>query len=336
MKLLASTIVRLSQKGASHGMLYEYDTTNKKSKEVFRWADENINWEGRGGDRGLRGIAFYKNLIIVGSGKQILFLNWNYELQDTFQHSLLGDIHELIVHKDDLIITSTLFDLIIYLNIPKKEITQGYFIKPNKINIKKQDIFHKKFKALKYRLFYWLNFNTNIEKEYTFKSINPKDYVPEPTSINKSIHINSVFVKNEVLCFTGTQKNIIFGIDNNQLKKIAIIPYGTHNVQPYKNGYYIANYTIREKVVITNSKGFIKKSFIINYDKTQIKSLNTNHAKPGWNRGLCIHKDILFIGSSPACINIIDLSNGSYELIKLDSDVRNSIHGLEVIPPNLE
>ena len=61
--LLASSVVRLSQKGDAHGFLYLVDFNKNKYIEVSDLKKENISWKGRGGDRGFRGISFYKDNI---------------------------------------------------------------------------------------------------------------------------------------------------------------------------------------------------------------------------------------------------------------------------------
>ncbi len=332
MKLIASSVVRLTKQGADHGHLYLIDVDEKRGYEVLRWADENIKWEGRGGERGLRGIAFYKDKIIVASGTQLLFFDKSFKLVDTFYSHLFGDIHELLVHNNELVITATLFDLILFFDLEKLKLTKGYRIKPNKTQIKKQDVFHKSYKLVQKRYLYWMNFFKNINNEFSFEQIDPSSYQPVKTHISQSIHINSVFLSGETLCFTGTTQNIVFGIRNDELVRMGTIPFGTHNVQSFNDGL-IMNYTMREEVLKTSWKGFVREKYGLKFNgETMQGHYDQTHAKPGWNRGLAVKDDMIFFGCSPATVNIINTSSGEHEFVELDSDVRNAIHGLEVLP----
>ena len=58
-KLIATSVVRGSQQGESHGGIYLIDLESAAFEQVVDWNDASINWEGRGMDRGLRGIAFH-------------------------------------------------------------------------------------------------------------------------------------------------------------------------------------------------------------------------------------------------------------------------------------
>lgn len=331
-KLLASSVVRLSNQGASHGYLYEIDLNKKTYKTVLEWNDPNINWDGRGGDRGLRGIVNYQDLIIVSSGKQILFLNKEYEITDKLTSHLFGDIHEMFVQNEILYITSTQYDLIVLLNLKTKKIEKAYHIKPKlKQKYKKQDIFNKKLFAFKRKLLYTSSLIWPFKNQFDFEIISDiEKYKPTDTTIDQSIHINSIQVNEHGIFFTGTKYNFVFQIKNDELKKDAIIPFGTHNVIPYKEGY-IMNYTVGGKVFFTTKKGRITKKYNIEHPKNIDSADNNSNARPGWNRGLVINDNRIFIGNSPASINIIDLNNGCSEIIQMDSNVRNTIHGLTLL-----
>jgi hypothetical protein len=60
-RVIATSVVRSAHQGESHGGVYLIDLNSGQYDQVIDWNDESINWEGRGGDRGLRGIAFHNN-----------------------------------------------------------------------------------------------------------------------------------------------------------------------------------------------------------------------------------------------------------------------------------
>jgi hypothetical protein len=60
-RVIATSVVRSAHQGESHGGVYLIDLNSGQYDQVIDWNDDSINWEGRGGDRGLRGIAFHNN-----------------------------------------------------------------------------------------------------------------------------------------------------------------------------------------------------------------------------------------------------------------------------------
>ena len=58
MKLVTTSVVRGSQQGQSHGGVYLIDLERRSVRQAIDWNKADIDWQGRGWDRGLRGIAF--------------------------------------------------------------------------------------------------------------------------------------------------------------------------------------------------------------------------------------------------------------------------------------
>ena len=56
--LVATSVVRGSRQGESHGGVYLVDFDADRAVQVLDWNTMDIDWQGRGWDRGLRGIAF--------------------------------------------------------------------------------------------------------------------------------------------------------------------------------------------------------------------------------------------------------------------------------------
>ena len=56
--LVASSVVRGSHQGESHGGIYLIDLERERVVQTVDWNTADIDWQGRGWDRGLRGIAF--------------------------------------------------------------------------------------------------------------------------------------------------------------------------------------------------------------------------------------------------------------------------------------
>ena len=65
--LIATSVVRGSQQGESHGGVYLIDTRSGEIRQTIDWNTSDIDFTGRGWDRGLRGIAFHKNEVYIAA-----------------------------------------------------------------------------------------------------------------------------------------------------------------------------------------------------------------------------------------------------------------------------
>ena len=66
-KLITTSVVRGSEQGESHGGVYIIDVEGQDVHQVIDWDTTDIDWQGRGWDRGLRGIAI--------DGKTVFFVD---------------------------------------------------------------------------------------------------------------------------------------------------------------------------------------------------------------------------------------------------------------------
>ena len=71
-KLIATSVVRGSQQGESHGGVYVVDFDKHEGAQLVDWNTSDIDFEGRGADRGLRGIALDGEDIYIANLKRLL------------------------------------------------------------------------------------------------------------------------------------------------------------------------------------------------------------------------------------------------------------------------
>lgn len=121
--ILATTVSRGKTKG-QHGALYEINIERGSADCVYRY-DQPIDFSGRGGDRGLRGIATWDNKIYVCTADEVLVLNKQYELVETLKHHLLGWLHEACISGDMLYVVSTKYDSVLGYNLTNGLWTMG-------------------------------------------------------------------------------------------------------------------------------------------------------------------------------------------------------------------
>ncbi|GAG21460.1 unnamed protein product [marine sediment metagenome] len=56
-KVVATSVIRATQMGDTHGGMYLVDLEAGEFEKTIDWHKEDIDWRGRGGERGLRGLV---------------------------------------------------------------------------------------------------------------------------------------------------------------------------------------------------------------------------------------------------------------------------------------
>ncbi len=321
--VLCSSVIRSSTEGESHGGLYLVDLDNERVKQVVDWEEQNIDWSGRGAERGLRGIEFYNDQIIAATSDEICYYDKEFNLIKSFTNEYLKYCHEIHRADDRLYLSSTGTDSILIFNLKTDKFEKGACIRV-KINVLRMlDKIPNK-----------LGIKWGINYGIIYFSFDPES--DDGPSTMDTHHINNVFYKDGEIYFSGTGMTQLMKINkNDEVENVAWIPIGTHNVQFY-NGYILFNQTADDNVSLCNRKGHLIQSFRIKtYDEDEL--INTNvpkdHARQGFGRGLCTYGDYIIGGSSPATISLYKI--GETEPIKtvnISMDIRNAIHGLEVYP----
>ena len=101
-RIVCSSVVRSVHQGESHGGVYLVDLAAGQSEQVLDWTDASINWEGRGGDRGLRGIAFHDGLVYLAASDEVFIYDRDFVPQGSFRNPYLHMCHEIFVEGDRL------------------------------------------------------------------------------------------------------------------------------------------------------------------------------------------------------------------------------------------
>ena len=267
-RVIASSVIRSSHQGESHGGLYLVDLNKDKVEKVLDWDDCSIDWEGRGADRGLRGIAFHNEDIYIAASDEIFIFDRKFTVKNSIRNQYLKHCHEIYIHNDNLYITSTRFDSLLIYHIPSKKFVGGYHLKLGKLK-----------QRLRNRL--------NARVLPRMKIFNPN--TSDGPVQGESWHLNNVFCENNVIYIAGTGLGELVLIQDEKLFKYARIPVGTHNTRPFKNGILLNN-TVSERVEFMSLLGEIHHSLpIIKYQQSELSHTNLpkDHARQAFGRGLC-------------------------------------------------
>ncbi len=304
-RVIATSVVRAASHGESHGGIYIVDLATSEVAQVVDWNTTSINWEGRGLDRGLRGIAQFQENTYIAASDEIFVFDRNFNIVKSFRNQYLKHCHETFIAGTGLFLTSTGFDSVLIFDLVQERFIRGYCIRPSD--------------------------TTRMLGLTVFNPEQPLGPLPADT-----IHINNVYYDGQKIIACGTGLQNLAYIAGDKLYAGPPVPGGTHNAFLY-NGFVLANHTEANCIACFDLQGKMIQSLPIpRYAESQLlmSDIPGDHARQAFGRGLCVTKEGVVIGgSSPSTITAYDLESGNViKSVNLTMDVRNSVHGLEIWP----
>jgi hypothetical protein len=303
-KFIVTSVVRGSRQGESHGGVYTVDFEKQEGARHIDWNTADIDWEGRGADRGLRGIAFDGADIFIAASDELFVYDRNFKVTGSHRNRYLKHAHEICRMENRLFVTSTGFDSILSFNLETREFDWGFHLQRAYEN--------------------WTG--------YTF---DPRgDLGPRPVN---EFHVNMVHADSGGIFLSGLRTNALLRLGNRMdVKEVSSLPGGVHNAQPWRDGV-LFNDTASDCVRFVPRQGREQAFRIHRYDERQILNAgidDSNIARQAFGRGLCVVDDRFVAGgSSPSTITLYDLhANQVVGSVNLTLDIRNAVHGLEVWP----
>jgi hypothetical protein len=303
-KLVATSVVRGSRKGESHGGVFTVDFEHQDVVQLVDWNTSNIDFEGRGGDRGLRGIAFSDDDIYIAASDELFHYDRNFKIRTTSKNRYLKHCHEICRFEQTIFLTSTGFDSLLAFDLDKKRFVWGFHL---------QQQYEQ-----------WAG--------HTFHPLS--DMGPRPVN---NFHINMVHVDSTGIYLSGLRTRALLHIDGKmQVSKVCSLPAGAHNALPYRDGL-LFNDTEDDCIRYVGRDGDDVAFKIVTYDEGDIEFAGfdeSNIARQGFGRGLCPLGDRFVAGgSSPSTVSLYDFeARQKVGSVNLTMDIRNAIHGLEPWP----
>jgi hypothetical protein len=300
--LLATSVVRGSQQGDSHGGAFLVDFEARIVRQMLDWNRIDIDWQGRGWDRGLRGIAFSDDGVLLAASDELMVFDAGFRLLASYRNACLKHCHEIVRQGDMVFLTSTGFDCILGFDLSSRRFTWGLHLAGDGDRIRAS-------------------------------AFDPEgDGRPEPSN---AFHLNSVSATDRGLFIAGLRTPGLLRFGKGGLSIMASLPAGTHNAQPLRNGI-VFNDTEADAVrFVTPSR---QRTFDVpRYPVetlTQTSADQAGIARQAFGRGLCmIGENLIAAGSSPATIALHDIDdNRTLSMVTLSTDVRTAIHALAVWP----
>ncbi len=304
-KLIATSVVRGSRQGESHGGVCLVDLQSQQVSMPVDWDTMDIDWQGRGWDRGLRGIAFHDETVYIAASDELFAFTPDFKQIGSWRCPYLKHCHEITVWEGNLFLTSTGFDSILAFDLEKKEFHWGLYLETE-------------------------NFR------YTGSVYDPMGE-KGPLMLNK-LHVNNVVCREGGMYISGLKTGGMLHFNGEHVRMAVTLPAGTHNAMPFRDGV-LFNDTASDRVRwLGRDDAEPERSLAVpKYDPSELtnKSMDDSRiARQGFARGLCaLSERVIAGGSSPSTITLYDLvDNRQLMSVRLSVDIRNAIHGLEVFP----
>lgn len=321
-RVLCSSVIRSVHQGESHGGVYLIDLGKGTAERVIDWSDDTIDWEGRGGDRGLRGIAFHEGLIYLAASDEVFVYDREFNQRRSFRNRYLKHCHEINVAGDRLYLASTGYDSVLEYDLPTQTFSRAWMLRygPSAKLVKR----------------------LGRRPRPRSRQYDPNgDDGPAPAD---TTHINNVWPHEGAVYACGTRLGAMWKIPlagrpggrADGLKAFATVPFGTHNARPFRDGV-LFNHTASDRIVYADRAGAMRSSFELpTYPPEALEhaDLPGDLARPNFGRGLTVLGGSIGIGgSSPATITAFELDSGErLASVNITMDVRNAVHGLEAWP----
>lgn len=319
--VLVTDVIRSAHQGESHGGLHLVDLQTSSSNTVLTWDDAGIDWTGRGGDRGLRGIALWRDKTVIAASNEVFLFNADWSIETSFTCANLSHIHEIALEGDTLHLTSTRYDAILTLDLVSGRFIHGAHLAPGLADIQTAEGARRR--------------PTLIARAFDPQS-------PPALPPADRLHLNSVSLHEGRLHLAGVRVNALFagarpGPLEGPLLPVTPLPLWTHNAQRHAKGV-IYNATEQDQTVIAALSGEPLTRFRMPRRDTRDLThtdLPDDHARAGFARGLLVTQHLVIAGVSPTSVVAFDADTAETAAhVTLTSDIRNAAHGLAIWPEN--
>jgi hypothetical protein len=305
LKLVTTSVVRGSHQGESHGGVYLIDLDAREVRQAVDWNTTGIDWQGRGWDRGLRGIAFDGDAVYIAASDELFAYTPDFRPIGSWRNPYLKHCHEIAVWERTLFLSSTGFDSILGFDLDAREFTWAMHV---------------------------------VTQQFRFQG---RSYDPRkddgPLMLNK-LHLNNVHCTKGGMYLSGLKTGGMLLFNGREVRMAVELPPGTHNARPFRDGVLFND--SEANVLRYAGRGDGREDRAIKVPAYPAESLlnrdldQSKVARQGFARGLAVLSDsVVAGGSSPSTVSVYDLAKNERLLsVNLTMDVRNAIHGLEVWP----
>lgn len=300
--LIATSVVRGSRQGESHGGVYLLDLEQGRAALAIDWNTAGIDWQGRGWDRGLRGIAFDGDQVYIAASDELFVYSPEFELLASYRSPYLKHCHEIFRYERHLFLTSTAHDSILGFDLDSKQFSWGLHI-------------------------------TNDADTFRAAPFNPRGQKgPRP---DNKLHLNNVFCSEKGMYISGLRTESLLQFSGRRITIANSLPVGSHNARPWRGGVLFNDTESNAVRYVTRENNRVFQ--VPHYPQEHLTHTDLDDsriARQSFARGLCtIDDSVIASGSSPSTITLHHVDTMKTTLsVNLSMDIRNAVHGLEVWP----
>lgn len=300
--MIATSVVRGSQQGESHGGVFLVDLERERVAQAIDWNTTDIDWQGRGWDRGLRGIEFDGDRILIAASDELFVYDRDFSRLASYRSPYLKHCHEISRFKRRLYLTSTGFDSLLGFDLDANRFCWGLAI----------------------------GRSSGAFRAVPFDPSGEQGPLPSNT-----LHLNSVYAIERGLYVSGLRTGGLLKFDGRTITLVATLPQGSHNARPYRDGIlFNDSHADAVRFASPDAQRVFRVPRYAEGMLTHRDAGDARLARQAFARGLCVvDDDVIAAGSSPSTIALHDLKKVKTTLtVTLSHDIRNAIHGLEAWP----
>jgi len=246
-KLITSSVVRGSQQGESHGGVFLIDLENQRVRQVLDWNTADIDWQGRGWDRGLRGIAIHQETVFIAASDELFAYTPKFQRLGSWRNPYLKHCHEIDVWDGNVFLTSTGFDSILAFDIERQK-------------------------------FHWA-LHVDVENFRFRGSVYDPEGDKGPLMLNK-LHLNSVACRQGGMYMAGMKTGGMLHFNGDKIRMAVTLPAGSHNARPHLEGV-LFNDTQADAVryVAREEEGTDRAIKVPRYDPAELTHKNLDDSR---------------------------------------------------------
>jgi hypothetical protein len=303
--LVTTSVVRGSQQGQSHGGVYLIDLERRQVVQTVDWNRADIDWSGRGWDRGLRGIACDGETVYIAASDELFAYTPDFRLRGCWRNRYLRHCHEVAIYRRSLFLTSTGYDSILAFDLDRL-------------------------------VFHWALQLSMEDHRFSGRGYDP-NHPDGPIPLNK-LHLNNVHCSDAGMYIAGLRTGGLLHFNGRAVRMAVELPEGSHNARPFRDGVLFNDTRADALRYAGRGEGEEDRVFPVpTYERSLLQHAEVDEsgaARVGFARGLCVLSNAIVAGgSSPSTVSLYDLpGNRMLASVTLTLDVRNAIHGLEVWP----
>ena len=300
--IAATTVIRGSQPGASHGGVYLVDLDRRRGAHLLDWTRPSIDWSGHGGGRGLRGLAFGDDRAYVAGASELFSFAPDFALLGVHSSPYLGHAQAVACFEGRVYVVSAAYDAVLALDLQAGRFDWGLQI---------------------------------VDGDSGLRGIpfDPQGALGPPPS--HELRLNSLHCDPRGLFIAGGRTMGLLHFDGKRIVRLVTLPEGVHDARPWREGV-LFNDTEAEAVrFLTPDANCVFP--VPRYPEAALEPgscADSALARQGFARGLCVLGEGAFAsGSSPLTITVHDLDAMKTTLrINLSTDARHAVHSLAPWP----